>query len=385
MSGPLWRYPRASIQRPSTRSAFTIVVATLAVGLLIAGCDPAQYLATHSPNSLHPTSAGSTTPATGGSGSKATDPTAAATTTPHATRKPARPLPTTAPSTTTTPTPLPSGSGSESAPRQVGFPDGPNTGVPGGTVLSSYTGPCVISADNTVIDSKTVGCTLDVRAAGVIIKNSRINGRVSLDSDAAGSSRWSYTLQDSEVDAGLVQMPAVSDGNMTVLRSEVQGGVTAVRCGEHAVSCTVRDSWLHGQRIPQNADWHLGGFLSNGGTNVLLQHNTIICDAQPTSVDGGCTGDINLFGDFAVVSHVTIENNLLGANTGSAYCTFGGNVSSKPYPRADHVVYRDNVFERGSNGKCAAYGPVTGFNVSGPGNEWTNNTWTDGTQVQPAT
>lgn len=264
------------------------------------------------------------------------------------------------------------------------FPDASNTGVPAGTVLTPYAGPCTVTIDGSVIDAKLVACDeLAIRASKVVIKNSRINGRVDLDTDLPGARNWSYLLQDSEVDGGIAQLPAVSYGNMEVVRSDVHGGETAVQCGEKALFCTVTDSWLHGQNIPADADWHLGGFLSNGGTNVLIRHNTIVCDAQPTASGGGCTGDINLFGDFAAVSHVTIQSNFLGASTGNAYCTFGGDEPTKQFPHADHVVYADNVFQRGSNGRCGAYGPVANFSSSGPGNEWRNNTWEDGPAVAP--
>jgi hypothetical protein len=216
-----------------------------------------------------------------------------------------------------------------------------------------------------------------------MVKNSKVNGLVFLDADLPGASAWSYTLQDSEVDGGMQQRAAVSDGNMTVLRANIHGGETGVHCSENAVSCTVQDSWLHGQYIPPTAPWHLGGFQSNGGTNILIVHNNIICDTPVNSVGEGCTGDLNLIPDFAVVSGVTVDSNFFGANIGSAYCTYGGEKSTSPYPHADHVVYQNNVFQRGTNSLCADYGPVTGFNINGVGNQWINNTWEDGGDVPP--
>lgn len=44
------------------------------------------------------------------------------------------------------------------------FPGPSNTGVPAGTTLSDYTGPCTITTADTVIDSKTVTCKILVRA-----------------------------------------------------------------------------------------------------------------------------------------------------------------------------------------------------------------------------
>ena len=39
------------------------------------------------------------------------------------------------------------------------------------------------------------------------------------------------------------------------------------------MSCLVQDSYLHGQYLPPDEPWHLGGFLSDGGRNMTLQHN----------------------------------------------------------------------------------------------------------------
>jgi hypothetical protein len=264
------------------------------------------------------------------------------------------------------------------------WPNAGNAGVPAGTPLKTYTGSCRITQANIVIDAKVMNCDVEIRAAHVTIKRSKINGAVVLDTDVAGSNKWSYTLADSEVDAGLRQFPAVSYGNMTIIRSDISGGQTSVQCGEKALACEVRDSWLHGQRIPSTASWHLGGFLSNGGHTIRIRHNTIVCDAPVNSAGEGCTGDLNLFGDFAVISDVIVDSNFLGANTGSSYCLYGGDALSKPYPHADHVVVTNNVFQRGTNNKCGAYGPVSSFNIHGPGNVWANNTWDKAGAVSPA-
>jgi hypothetical protein len=42
------------------------------------------------------------------------------------------------------------------------------------------------------------------------------------------------------------------------------------------------------------------------------------------------------------------------------------------------------VWQRGSNGKCGTYGPITAFDASRTGNEWTNNKFDDGAVVRPA-
>jgi hypothetical protein len=94
--------------------------------------------------------------------------------------------------------------------------------------LTTYTGSCTITKANTVIDAKTINCDVDIRAADVTIKRSKVNGAVGLDTDVSGSNKWSYTLVDSEVDAGVRQYPAVSYGNMTIIRTNIYGGETSV-------------------------------------------------------------------------------------------------------------------------------------------------------------
>jgi len=249
--------------------------------------------------------------------------------------------------------------------------------------LAKYAGPCVITAANFVVNGKQVNCDLDVRAPNVVIENSKINGLVYLDSDNASSANWSLTLQDSEVDGGAQQRAVVSTGNVTVLRSNIHGGITPVQCDEHNRSCTVQDSWLHGQYMPDGVDWHLGGFLSNGGGNIKLIHNTIVCDHPVNNAGGGCTGDVNFIPNFAPIHGALVQNNYLGANMDASFSTYGGEKSTSQFPHSDHMVYRDNVFQRGANRKGSAYGPVTGFNVNGPGNQWTNNRWEDGGAVPP--
>jgi hypothetical protein len=267
-------------------------------------------------------------------------------------------------------------------PSATGFPDASNTGVPAGTALTNYAGSCTITTNNLVIDAKTMNCSVTVKATGVVIKRTKINGQLGTNEGTS----YSFRLEDSEVDAGLVQGAAVGTTNMTIVRANIHGGVTSVYCYSN---CTIQNSYLHGQRLAAGVPWHLGTFLANdngndpsGRTNAHLTHNTLICDARPNSADGGCSGNVNLFGDFGPVTSVTVDNNLFGANTGISYCVYGGSSSGKPYP-PDHIVIVNNVFQRGSNRKCGAYGPVAGFDTRRPGNIWANNVWDDRSPVSP--
>lgn len=289
--------------------------------------------------------------------------------------------PTTPPTTTAT-------TATSAAPAAAGaYPNATNTGVPASVTLTPYpstvnsSGDCVLQTANQVIDGQTLNCNVVPRASGIVIKNSKINGVVALDTDLSGSNGWSITLQDTEVAAGVVQLAAVCCGNSTIVRSNIHGGQTGVQCEEKSVSCVVRDSWLHGQELPATANWHLGGFLSDGGQNMTLVHNTVVCDHPVNPLNEGCTGDINFIPNFAPISGALVQDNLFGANPDAAFCTYGGEKPSSPFPHSDHIVYLDNVFQRGGNGKCAGYGAVNAFNVAGPGNVWSGNVWDDGTTV----
>ena len=356
---------------------------------------------------------GSSSPSTTDSSSQ-TPPASETSTAPSTT--PTRTSPTTPTTSQTSTTPPPSSSSTTTKPTTTSasstpppdddsgcalpdFPDGSCTGVPTGTKLTAYTGPCVISEDNTVIDSKTVSCSqLGIQAKNVTITNSKLNS-LWLDQDvmhARGLSGWSVNVVDTEIDAGTSGTNGgVCCGNYTLLRVNAHGGHNGAQCENGASYCRITDSWLHGQLDggPVGSN-HLGGFLHDGDTPATLTHNTIACDHIVENGEG-CTGDINLIANFGPMHDVTIQSNYLVANPNSAYCTYAGGSgaggASEYKDRSSNIVYKDNVFGRSAsqpNGdttdQCADYGPVTGFDSSGPGNVWQNNRYDTGAIVSPA-
>lgn len=278
--------------------------------------------------------------------------------------------------TTTTSTPTASASTTTTPPStQTGWPSSSNTGVPTGTALTPYTGSCTITTANTVIDAKTLNCDLVIRATGVRVTRSHLNGRI------VSTSGGSVSVSDSYVDGGQQEtFPAVGQENITLTRVEVVGGQHSVQCYSN---CTVQDSYLHDQMQPADGG-HVNAFISNGGSNFTLTHNTLWCTVRPTSVGGGCTADVSFFGDFGPVSRATVSNNLFKARSdGAGYCTQAGWNPGKAYPDSTYMVYRNNTFERGTNGKCGIWGPVTAFNPNATGNVWSGNVFTDGVAIQP--
>ena len=134
---------------------------------------------------------------------------------------------------------------------------------------------------------------------------------------------------------------------------------------------------------------HESGVRMGDGSTLI--HNSLLCDAPNVPPDAGCSADLTGYGDFAPIRNNLIEKNLFLATTGGT-CAYGGSSGddgSKPYGnQAANIVFKDNIFQRRSSvqssGKCGYYFPITDFNSSRPGNQWTNNRWDDGISLAPA-
>ena len=102
-----------------------------------------------------------------------------------------------------------------------------------------------------------------------------------------------------------------------------------------------------------------------------LIHNALACDAvqgsQRRRLFGGAHGVRRLS-----ASHRQRRGQQpVLAPQHAAFCAYGGSSGGKPYSNQTRgIVFTNNVFSRGPNGKCAAYGAVTDFNAGLPGNRW---------------
>ncbi|WP_166793312.1 DUF4082 domain-containing protein [Cryobacterium lactosi] len=272
-----------------------------------------------------------------------------------------------------TPTPTPP---VVTPPAAGGFPSAANTGVPAGTALTDYTGPCRITAPGTVIDAKRVNCgTLSIAATGVSITRSVINGGVYNDDSGTGS----FSITDSQVDVGNKAGTGIGDVRFTATRVHVTGGNRSVNCFR---DCTLANSYVHGQFRDSTGTYHESGVRMGSGS--VIRGNTIACDAPDVAPDAGCSAALTGYGDFAVVQNNIIDGNKFVGGSGG-YCTYGGSTQGKPYSSGTRDIrFTNNVWERGSSGKCGFYGPITSFDTNAPGNVWSNNKWDDGTAVQAA-
>ena len=265
------------------------------------------------------------------------------------------------------------------AARASHWPGKHNTGVPAGTTLRAYRGPCTITTTRTItaVDATKKCDAILIRAPKVVITKSRLP-RVDATADGSASVR----LVSDRVVGGHWSDGAIWGYNIRARKVNVTGGQHTFHCADN---CTVLDSWLHNQWNPKGGSYHNNGFISNGGRGMLLRHNTLACTPLLNSTDGGCTADLSLFGDFDPISHVTIDHNYFVANNSSiSYCLYGGHDPGKPYgSNPTYIKVTDNVFQRGENRKCGVYGPVTSFKSSGVGNVWSGNRWNTGGAVRP--
>ncbi|GAA3923360.1 DUF4082 domain-containing protein [Microbacterium invictum] len=312
-------------------------------------------------------------------------PTPTATTAPKPTPTPTAttaPKPTPTPTPTTAPKPTPPATGGFTVLGRS-FPSSATTGVPAGTALTKYTGPCTIQTAGVVINAMEVNCYLRILAKNVKITNSVINGGVYADfNDNVGS----FTITDSEVRGGNSPGTGIGDAYFTATRVEVTGGTRSINCYAH---CTVKDSYVHGQMNDRSGVHHESGIRFN--TNSTLVGNTIACDANDYPPDAGCSAAITGYPDFDPVQNVTVDGNLIIAGSGG-YCSYGGATTGKPFSgQTKNVKFTNNIYERGTEmgdgGRgyvCGFWGPITSFDSNAPGAAWTNNLFDDGTVVRAA-
>jgi hypothetical protein len=282
--------------------------------------------------------------------------------------------PGTTPPATTPPTPTPT----VTTPPASGWPDGTNTGVPAGTTLTAYTGPCTITVAGTVIDAKTVACDLSIQTTGVVITRSRTQ---SVYADENSSVPVSFTISDSSV-ATPTGETGIGGAHYTATRVNITGGNRSAYC---YADCVIRDSWAHAQVVPATSSQHASGIRFDHDTQFI--HNRVSCDALDNPASGGCSASITGYPDWGPVYNVLIQDNFIGRTPGY-FCAYGGATAGKPgsgaATNATDIRFVGNTFERGPSGHCG--GPsdgwaVTDFAAGRTGNVWSGNVFDDGNPV----
>lgn len=253
----------------------------------------------------------------------------------------------------------------------TGFPNNCTTGVPAGTTLTSYTGSMTIASGT--IDSKIING--DVTVTGTVtIQNSKINGSVT-------NTSGHLTLTDDEIIGNNSDETnsLVFGPNITARRINVHDGKANFQCQDGG--CFIYDSYFHDPYLIQA--YHYDVIGSNGVDGFTIDHNTLQCkfSGSAPGATGGCSADLGFFGDFAPITNVTVNNDLFMASDDPGYCVItNASKPGKAYPTGSNLIWTNNTFQKGSNGKCGQYGPVDNW-ADGNGNIWSGNKWDDGTAL----
>ncbi len=212
------------------------------------------------------------------------------------------------------------------------FPDASNTGVPAGTTLTA-SGPLIVTTNGAVIDALDVSGRIRIQANDVTIKRSRITGgvpyQVRIDSGFTGT-----VVEDSELIGNSDDCSSgISNSSYTARRLNVHGCKDGLKVASDVV---VEDSWIYDQR--KFAGTHNDGIQSVGGSNVLIQRNTIEGPFQQS------TSAILAQTNLGPIDNFVITHNYLSGGSFTVYLKDKGTGFGPPTNSA--ITY--NTFERDS-------------------------------------
>jgi hypothetical protein len=264
----------------------------------------------------------------------------------------------------------------------TGFPNSSNTGVPGGTNLTSVPGQVSsgpgwhfdprgwveVDGDGAVLSGLYIPYSINVTASDVTIQDDQIvvGGGSTIGIGLRHTSN--VMIEDTTISglnssrgrvmAGIKDIYGDSDG-LTILRDDISRAETGVQIE----AGLVQDCYIHNSGFIDGD--HVNGITSNGGRHGLLtiQHNTILIDREQTDAVG-------LFEDFGVQADRVITGNLLG---GGGYAIYGG--QSPDGPPTSNIVITNNQISTKYYDAGGYYGYGTWFNVAGSGDVWSGNTW----------
>lgn len=301
------------------------------------------------------------------------------------------PPPTTTPATTTpAPTSTAPAGACAPVPSSCGYPDGTNTGVPAGTVLTPAgpgdSGPgwhwdtrgwIAIDGDGAVLDAKLVTADINVFANNVTISNSRIR-HSGFDYDIALRHTTGVKIVHNSI-GGLdktgqrcdnaVRGIYGDDDGVTITGNDISYCASAVNHLDRGG--LVADNWFHDFGFA--GDDHVNGIQLGSGTGPLMviRHNTIFNEYPQTDA-------VMLANDDGSQTNRTVTDNLLA---GGGYTFYG---SGGPAGIATDIRFTDNRFSRKYYPQSGYWGPVAYWKASGAGNVFSGNVWDEtGASVSP--
>jgi len=230
-----------------------------------------------------------------------------------------------------------SAKGCQANPSACGLPDATNTGVPAGKSLSVISGDYTVSDNGAVIDGKEIRGCVEVRAANVTIRNSRIvaNGCFY----AVRNFSTGLTLSDVDITCGDANGTGVTATNYTIIRANIHNCENGLNVGGNV---TLEDSYIH-DLFDGNGAHTDGAQFNQGASNITFRHNTIISPAP-----GGTSAIIMWDESDPQNTNVLITGNLLAGGTYTLYCP--RNNSSN----VNIVGNRFGNYQYGSSNSCVS-------------------------------
>jgi len=267
------------------------------------------------------------------------------------------------------------------APNSCGFPDGTNTGVPGGTVLLSVPGQVssgpgwyynptghdvIVDADGTVLSGLYIPYDLVINASNVTVRDVRVvtGGYFGISlTHTTGVTIEDATISGQNATTGRVGS-AIDDvyGDSTGIVIK-DNNIFQFKTGVQISTGLIADNYIHDPGYVKGD--HTNGIFADGTTKPLtIYGNTVFNDLGQTddiSLDASSSGKD--------VANKFVVDNLLA---GGAYCIYGGDARNG---RTSNIVIEDNEFGRLYYPDGGQYGPAAYVDLQQAGNVWSGNVW----------
>ena len=278
------------------------------------------------------------------------------------------PAPAPAPSPAPTAVPAPTPTPAPTTPAASGWPSASTTGVPAGTSLTK-SGALNITTPGTVLDGRDISGGVQVRAANVTIKNSKVTGRIEVFQGSTNTMIQRVEIIGPGVSSPDSDRPGIASYDFTCDGCNIHGWGKGVYADQNVV---IKNSWIHDLPVfgdPGNGGSHNEPILAIGAKNLTIVGNRLDAGTQ-----GNFSAALALYSQGSQTQNALVQGNLFN---GGGYCLYAGSDADIVASNVDII---GNTFGTELRPKCGGYGAATAYNP-GNGNSWSGNVWQNGTTV----
>ena len=239
-------------------------------------------------------------------------------------------------------------------PSRCGYPDATNTGVPAGTALTTRNGDLTITSPGVYENLNVTGCVI-INVDNVTIRKSRIGSAGNCPFYVVRSfGRSGVLIEDVEIVLSGWETKGIAFDGYTARRVWFHGGSDCAHMGRNV---SVVDSFCDIPRGGPQDGPHYDGFQSDGGSSIVINHNTIKVPYSQTSA-------ILMSTNTSRISNVSITNNLVAGGGYTIYC------GTSTGPVQGTFVFTGNRFAKTFFPRGGFWGPVAYCDGRGSGNVW---------------